>query len=96
MLAPIKSLSRFPWWFFLIVLVGLFLTCAFYNDQNYAEVFDFVKAGLITTVQVTLTAYAIAITIGLLTGLGPRFKESLLSTISLPCTCRSYAASPFW
>ncbi len=77
-----KSLSRFPWWFLLIVLVGLYLAYAFYNNQTYAEVFDFVKAGLITTIQVTLTAYAIAITIGLLTGLARVSKNPVIYNIA--------------
>ncbi|GAB4450512.1 MAG: amino acid ABC transporter permease [Anaerolineae bacterium] len=79
---PMKSLSRFPWWFLLIVLAGLVLAYAFYNNQTYAEVFDFVKAGLITTIQVTLTAYAIAITIGLLTGLARVSKNPVIYNIA--------------
>jgi polar amino acid transport system permease protein len=77
-----NSLLRFPWWFLTIVLIGLFLAYSFYADETYAEVFDFLKEGILTTLQVTLTAYAIAVTIGLLTGLGRVSKNPIIYNIA--------------
>lgn len=77
-----KTLSKFPWWFLIIVLVGLFLVYSFYNDQTYAEVFVFLREGIVTTIRVTLTAYAIAVTIGLITGLGRVSKNPILYNIA--------------
>lgn len=77
-----KTLSKFPWWFLIIVLAGIFLVYSFYNNQTYAEVFAFLKEGIVTTIKVTLIAYAFAVTIGLLTGLARVSKNPIIYNIA--------------
>ncbi|MBE7557045.1 MAG: amino acid ABC transporter permease [Anaerolineales bacterium] len=77
-----KTVSKFPWWFLVIALVGLFLFYSFYNDQTYAEIFAFLKEGVLTTIKVTLIAYAIAVTVGLLTGLARVSKNPIVYNIA--------------
>ncbi|MFN8456277.1 MAG: amino acid ABC transporter permease [Anaerolineae bacterium] len=78
----IGSFSEFPWWLLFIILVGAFLLFSFYNDETYTKVFDFLLEGILTTIQVTLMAYAIAITLGLITGLGRVSKNPIIYNIA--------------
>lgn len=77
-----KTVSKFPWWFLVIALAGLFLFYSFYNDQTYAEIFVFLKEGIFTTIKVTLIAYVIAVTIGLLTGLARVSKNPVIYNVA--------------
>jgi polar amino acid transport system permease protein len=77
-----ERLADFPWWFLVIALSGIFLAYSFYSNATYAEIFDTLKAGIITTLQVTLTAYAIAVTLGLLAGLGRVSKNPIVYNIA--------------
>ena len=76
------TLADLPWWLLIIVLGGLLLVFSFYTDQTYQDVFAFLKEGVFTTIRVTLSAYAIAITIGLLTGLGRVSKNPIIYNIA--------------
>lgn len=78
----IGNLSEIPWWLLIIILGGAFLVYSFYADETYAKVFDFLKSGILTTIQVTLIAYIIAIILGLLTGLGRVSKNPVIYTIA--------------
>ncbi len=75
-------LAEFPWWFLVIVLSGLLLAYSFYSHATYADIFDHLKEGVLTTLQVTLSAYAIAITLGLITGLGRVSKNPIIYNIA--------------
>ncbi len=78
----IERLADFPWWFLVIVLSGIFLAYSFYSNATYAEIFDTLKTGILTTLRVTLIAYAIAVTLGLLTGLGRVSKNPIIYNIA--------------
>jgi polar amino acid transport system permease protein len=76
--APITdTLAGLPWWLLIILLAGVFMVFAFYTDETYQAIFDFLKSGIIVTIRVTLIAYAMAITIGLLTGLARVSKNPI-------------------
>ncbi len=63
-------LSGFSWWLLAILLI---LAAAIYfvlTTETYREAFEFIIRGISITVQTTLYAYAIAIIIGLIMGLG--------------------------
>jgi polar amino acid transport system permease protein len=53
-----------------------------YTDSSYRQAFDFIKAGLIVTVQVSLTAYLFAVILGLLAGLGRISNNVLFNNLS--------------
>jgi polar amino acid transport system permease protein len=76
------SLSELPWWLLIIILTGIILVSSVYGNETYAAIFDFIKEGIFTTVRVTLTAYAIAITIGLFAGLGRVSKNPIIYNIA--------------
>jgi polar amino acid transport system permease protein len=64
------NLSEFPWWALIIILAGSVLVFNFLTDETYNEVIRFIGVGIRVTIAVTLSAYSIAIVLGLLTALG--------------------------
>ena len=77
-----NTLAGLPWWLLIILLAGVFMVYAFYTDETYQAIFDFLKSGIIVTIRVTLIAYAIAITIGLLTGLARVSKNPIVYNLA--------------
>lgn len=66
---PVR-LARFPWWFAVILLIAVFTAFIVFTQANYNEAFNFIRAGLSVTITTTLSAFFIAIILGLVTGLG--------------------------
>ncbi len=64
------NLSEFPWW--LLVILGLagLLIYNFVTDETYNQIIRFIGVGIRLTITVTLSAYSIAIVLGLVTALG--------------------------
>ena len=77
-----NSLAKLPWWLLIIILGAILLLYSFYTNETYNEVFAFIREGAIVTVRVTLIAYAIAITIGLMAGLGRVSKNPVIYNIA--------------
>lgn len=65
----IKS-QGFPWWMMIIglIIIGTFALIQF--NEGFKDAFDFIRTGLSVTITTTLVAYACALVIGLLVGLG--------------------------
>jgi len=78
----LDTMSGVPWWFLIIMLVGAFVVFKFSTDGTYRDIFNFVKAGIPLTIRITLTAYAISITIGLFAGLGRVSKNFVIYNIA--------------
>jgi len=76
------ALAELPWWLLIIILTGLYLAYSFYVDQTYNEVFNFIQDGIIVTIRVTIISYSIAITLGLLAGLGRVSKNRVIYNIA--------------
>lgn len=77
-----NSMAGLPWWLLILMLVGAFLTYAFYTDETYSEIFTFLRDGIAITIRVTLTAYVIAISIGLFVGLGRVSKNPIIYNLA--------------
>ena len=63
-------LADLPWWALFILLAAVFLVYNFSTNATYNEILLELSKGLGLTVLVTLSAYSIAIVLGLLTALG--------------------------
>ena len=57
-------------------------TLTVYTNTSYGEAFNFIKAGLIVTVQVSIIAYFFAIVLGLLAGLGRISNNIVFNNLS--------------
>ncbi len=64
------NLSEFPWWLLIIFGVAGLLVYNFVTDEAYNEIIRFIGVGIRLTIIVTLSAYSIAIVLGLITALG--------------------------
>ncbi len=76
------TLAGLPWWLLILILTGIFLAYSFYASETYNEIFNFVRDGIIVTIRVTLGAYAIAIVLGLMAGLGRVSKNPIIYNIA--------------
>jgi len=80
---PLDSqLSKIPWWILIIIASGILALWFIFTDANYYQTFLFLLAGVKMTLRITLTAFPIAIIIGLFTGLARLSKNVVLYTIS--------------
>jgi len=55
----------FPWWLVVAVVLGIAIAIAIASSGLYSQIFQAVSKGILTTILVTLTAYALACLIGL-------------------------------
>jgi polar amino acid transport system permease protein len=65
-----SNVSEFPWWTLVIIGLGGLLVYNFVTDETYNEIVQFIGVGIRLTITVTLSAYSIAIVLGLVTALG--------------------------
>lgn len=73
-----SAVAGLPWWLLIIILGGILLGFSFYTNETYNQIFNFLREGVFLTIRVTLSAYAISITIGLLAGLGRVSKNIVI------------------
>ena len=81
-LSPKRGLRDFPWWFFAIILIAIYVYIIISTNERYNESFQFIKQGLSITASTALIAYGIAILFGLLAGLGRISKNVVINNIA--------------
>jgi len=77
-----RSLANVPWWGVFLAAIGIFITYLIFSSQNYRETFQYLVAGVIITLRMTLIAFPIATVIGLITGLMRTSKNVFLYNLS--------------
>ena len=81
-LIPLTTrLKKLPWWTLLILLLGVALVYAVTNLPNYTDAFEFIVPGLKITLTVSVTAFAIALVIGLIVGMGRISSNPIISNL---------------
>jgi polar amino acid transport system permease protein len=82
-IAPgLERMADWPWWLVVAILIGLILVLQVLTDQQMSVIFGAVAAGLGITIRVTLTAYALAILIGLFVGLARVSSNKIILNIA--------------
>lgn len=76
------TLSTLPWWAIILFILGLVIIYFIFTDKNYSETFQYLLAGVATTLRITLLAFPIATVIGLFVGLARLSKNIILNTIA--------------
>ncbi len=77
-----NTLADLPWWLLIVILFSLLMMISFYTDGIYNAIFEFIRGGIIVTIRVTLISYAIAMILGLLTGLGLVSKNPFIYNLA--------------
>jgi polar amino acid transport system permease protein len=70
------------WWFVAIILIFVWAAYVFLTKENYQAAFVFIKAGIQITIKTSLLAYAFALLLGLLVGLGRISKNIFFNNLS--------------
>jgi polar amino acid transport system permease protein len=82
-LIPITDkLSRLPYWFLVAVLLAVVLLWGITSSGDYRIIFNAVRKGLGTTIYVSLIAYTLATSLGLLLSLSRVYQSRLTQEIS--------------
>jgi polar amino acid transport system permease protein len=64
-----RSLFSFPWWFAILILIGLYVVTLVRSNEIYGNIFTQLKGGVELTLRVSFIAFISALVIGLLIGL---------------------------
>ena len=59
-----RRLADFPFWLLALALLGVLTLWAIVTDQGYTQIFHALSGGVLTTIWVTLVAFALAILLG--------------------------------
>jgi polar amino acid transport system permease protein len=65
-----KRLEQFPWWFVALILIAIWAGFIIFTHANFREALLFIIPGLQVTIITALSAYGIALALGLIAGLG--------------------------
>jgi len=75
-------LQRFSWWFLGLLLIALSAAYIIITNTNYNEAFNFIKPGIMMTVNISLTSYGFALILGLLAGIGRLSKNVFFNNLA--------------
>ncbi len=71
-----------PWWAVAVIATGFLVLYLILSSPNYHDTFIYLRQGVITTLRITLFAYLIAVTLGLILGLGRTAKNVLIYNLA--------------
>lgn len=80
-LAPV-ALEQLPWWVLIVLFLAILIVYNVLTSTTYSDTLKFLWVGVKLTILSTLTAYAVAAVVGLITGLGRVSKNLIFYTIS--------------
>jgi polar amino acid transport system permease protein len=82
-LLPITSnLEKWPWWALVIALLAVLIVLSILTSPIYQDAFNFIREGIITTIRVTVIAYALSLVGGLILGLGRVSKNVIFYNLA--------------
>jgi His/Glu/Gln/Arg/opine family amino acid ABC transporter permease subunit len=71
------GLKNLPWWLFALILISVWVGLVVVLNDIYQEAFLFIVKGVRLTIIISLSAYVVALLLGLLAGLG-RISQSVV------------------
>ncbi len=77
-----KPPAEWPWWVFFLGAVGLFLLYLILANPDYRDTFQYIARGVPVTLRLTLFGYLIAISWGLIVGLGRTASNPILYNLA--------------
>jgi polar amino acid transport system permease protein len=76
------KLRNIPWWLVGIILIAVLTAYVIVTKESFRNAFLFIRAGLIVTISTTVIAFLIALTLGLVTGLGRISSNTLFRNLA--------------
>ena len=77
-----SNLEKWPWWALLIALAGVLIVFSILTSKLYQDAFNYIKAGIIITIRVTVVGYGLSLIGGLILGLGRVSKNVIFYNLS--------------
>jgi polar amino acid transport system permease protein len=77
-----SNLEKLPWWALMIGLVAVLIVFSILTSPIYQDAFNFIKAGIVTTIRVTVIAYGLSLIGGLILGLGRVSKNVIFYNLA--------------
>lgn len=77
-----KTWRDLPYWLYALILIFFITAWLVYSRENLREAFDFIITGINVTIVTSIVAYAIAIVLGLITGMGRISRNTVLNNIA--------------
>jgi polar amino acid transport system permease protein len=78
----LDRMETWPWWLLVAILLGLIIVFQVLTDQQMSVIFRAIAEGLGITIRVTLSAYLLAVFIGLIVGLARVSSNPVLLNIA--------------
>lgn len=82
LLPQTKNLSDLPWWLLVAISIGASITLLIVTDEQMNVIFRAIITGIGITLGVTFMAYTLAITLGLIFGLGRVSRNKIIFNIA--------------
>lgn len=70
------------WWLLVLAVIGLIILLIKASPHPYAEIFNFLTDGIVTTLQITLTSFIFILIVGMFGGLGRLSRSWLIKGIA--------------
>jgi len=77
-----RRLADFPFWLLALALLGVLTTWAIVSSEGYADIFRALSGGMLTTIWVSLVAFALAAVLGLLLALLRTSRQPVLVQVA--------------
>src|SRR3972149_9015797 len=79
-LVAVGMLERAPWWALVLLVGGVAAVTGMLRSPGYVETYEFLAPAIITTLQVAVYAYVLAMVLGLIAALGQISKNPFFAT----------------
>ena len=79
---PKESRREFPYWLLAAILLGVLFAWLIVADGNYAIIFRALRQGIVTTIWVSVVAFALSACIGLIVALGRRSRFRVVREVA--------------
>jgi len=77
------DLTRLPWWLLIVIASGAMALYSIIANPLWTDAFRFVQAGLLLTIVASLSAFFVALVLGLLSGLGQLSDNTVFRNLSV-------------
>jgi polar amino acid transport system permease protein len=82
LLPVLDAISNWPWWLLITIFLGLLIVYGILTNARTQNVFLAVSRGLTVTIVVAISAYALALVVGLFVGLGRVSHNKLIFNLA--------------